>query len=102
MLTKVTRASFDPEASSYVWDNFLEAVFDGNQDLIDFNRRLMGYGITGDVREHVLPVFYGKGSNGKSTKIEAELWAIGEDYATKAAPNLLMTKRERHSPHRAG
>lgn len=48
------------------WEDFLLSVF-GDDDLILFVQRLLGYAITGDVSEHVLAIFYGpQGRNGKS------------------------------------
>jgi putative DNA primase/helicase len=98
MLTKVTAVPFNREAGSMIWDSFLEAVFNGNAELVEFVQRFFGYAMTGDVREQVLPVFHGSGANGKSTMIEAVLAAIGPDYATKAAPDLLLAKQGQTHP----
>ena len=88
--------------TSDVWDRFLRDVFQGNGELIQFVQRLLGYALSGDVTEHALPVFYGSGANGKSTLVEAFLSAVGEDYATKAAPDLLLMRRgDPHPTERA-
>ena len=51
----------------------------------------------GRVREHILPIFTGTGSNGKSTFTEAVSSALG-DYAMQADPTLLMASRSDSHP----
>ncbi len=86
LLTKCTAAQFNADAGSYVWDRFLESVFDGKEDLIQFVQRFCGYALCGQIMEHVLAVFHGRGANGKSTLLEAFMHALGPDYSTKGAP----------------
>ena len=43
------------------------------------------------IHEHILPIAYGSGSNGKSTILNAVLDVLGQDYSMKAPPDLLMT-----------
>jgi putative DNA primase/helicase len=58
--------------------------------------------LTGDVSEQIVPVFYGTGANGKSLILGALQGVLGEDYAMKAAPDLLMAKRgDSHPTERA-
>src|SRR5262249_21690875 len=82
-ITNLPSPPFDPDAPSYHWDRFLEAIFDGQQPLIDFACRLFGYCVTGDVREQLLLIFWGDGGNGKSTLLTAVMEAMGGDYALK-------------------
>ena len=42
--------------------------------------RLTGLALEGRVTDHILPVHYGEGGNGKTTYLEACAWALG-DYA---------------------
>jgi putative DNA primase/helicase len=49
-----TDIEYDPDASCARWLRFLDEVFAGDADLIGFVRRLCGYSLTGDTREHVL------------------------------------------------
>ena len=41
---------------------------------------------TGDVSEHVLPIFHGRGANGKTTLINAVLNLLGDEYAIRSGP----------------
>jgi putative DNA primase/helicase len=49
------------------WERFLNEIFDNNLSLVNFVHRLLGYSITGLTIEHILPVLWGQGRNGKST-----------------------------------
>jgi putative DNA primase/helicase len=96
-ITILCPTEYDPEAGSYNWDRFLEAIF-VTQDLIDFVQRLFGYCLTGDVSEQILPIFWGIGANGKSTLLNAFMNALGTDYAMQAIPDLLMVKKNNSHP----
>ena len=51
---------------------FLLRSMDGNQRLVDFIWRLLGYGLIRDRKEHVFIIFWGEhGRNGKDTLIGA-------------------------------
>ena len=63
------------------WERFLSEVFDGDDDLIAFVQRLLGYAITGLSTEHVLPILWGKGRNGKDTLLKALSHALGPGFA---------------------
>lgn len=102
-LTKLCPTQYAPEATCPAWEQFLDLVFGNDADLIGFVRRLFGYCLTGDTREHLLAVFVGNGSNGKSTLLEVLMDVFGPDYAMKAPPGLLMARdHEAHPTERAG
>src|SRR5487761_1513800 len=69
-LTKLCATPYEPDVRCPVWHSFLDAIFAGNVSMIAYLQRLSGYWLTGDVREQILPIFWGTGSNGKSTFIE--------------------------------
>jgi putative DNA primase/helicase len=104
-ITQLCPTPYDPAAGCPTWERFLGSVFPaaevtgqaGNPELIRFVQRLLGYGLTGDVREQVLPFFWGDGANGKSTLLNAVREALGADYCGKAPPGLLLAhKGDRH------
>src|SRR5215207_10961422 len=50
LISRGTSVPYEPEAKCPRWHRFLEEVFDGDEELIDFMRRLVGYALTGDTR----------------------------------------------------
>jgi putative DNA primase/helicase len=101
LLTKWTGVPYDPAAPCPRFETFVSEIMGGDEQLIAFLRRALGYAITGSVREHVLFFLWGDGSNGKSTLINAIRAALG-DYAIQAVSDLLLAKRhESHPTERA-
>ena len=96
-ITKICQTNFRPDAASYHFDRFLESTF-GDQTLIDFVQRWFGYCLTGSVKEQIMAVFHGVGSNGKSTLLNAIQFAIGDDFVNTAPASLLMEKRQETHP----
>ena len=94
LITKLAPVEYDPSAPAPAWAATLERVLP-SEEVRAFFKRLCGYAITGDVSEHVLPVLYGTGANGKSTILNALLAAAG-DYGMQAAPDLLVSKKGSH------
>ena len=97
LITQLCAVPFVPSAKCPLWDATLK-MFLKDQVLIDFWQRLCGYAMVGVVRDHILPVAYGIGSNGKSTILGALLELFGSDYAIKAAPDLFMAKMGNSHP----
>jgi putative DNA primase/helicase len=92
LLTKISPVSFDPDAECPEWERFLLSVFQGDADLVGYIQRLCGYWATGIVREQILPVLWGGGSNGKTTFLNALMGVLGSDYTMKASQELLLKK----------
>lgn len=98
LLTKVCPTAYEPDAKAPRWTAFLNEIMDGNAALVGYLQRLAGYSLTGVVREHILPIAYGKGANGKSTFLGALRNVIGPDYSAEAAPDLVMTRANQAHP----
>jgi putative DNA primase/helicase len=94
LITKIAPVEYDPGAVAPVWAATLERTLP-SEDVRQFFKKLCGYALSGDVSEHVLPVLYGTGANGKSTVLNGLLEAAGE-YGMQAAPDLLIAKRGGH------
>ncbi len=80
------------------WLAFLDRIFASNAELIGFVQRLMGMSLVGEVREHILPIFWGTGQNGKSTLLETFCGILGKDYSMKAPDGFLMEKKHNEHP----
>lgn len=100
--TKLNPIVYDPEADCPLWRRFIAEVTERDVDLAGFLQRLVGYCLTGSTRDHVLPFLYGSGANGKSVFCATVAALLGDDYAMRAAPELLMARSgEQHPTERA-
>lgn len=96
LVTRCARVSPAEGAGCATWLAFLQAAFKGDQEVIDFVQRLLGYTLTGDRREQKLFFLWGEGSNGKSTLADLVLWLLGS-YALKLSSAVLMqTAHDKH------
>lgn len=107
LITKICPVIFDKEAKCPTWMNFMSRVFSndvsdasdtGNQEIISYMSRLMGYCLTGDISGQILPIFWGNGSNGKSVLLNIIRKLLGKGYAVKAPRGLLMAKKMESHP----
>jgi P4 family phage/plasmid primase-like protien len=89
--TKLAPVDYVSDAECPIWTRFLDTVFAGDQELIQFVKRLGGYCLTGSVNEHILAILHGTGANGKSTLLNGLLEICG-DYAFKASDSLLVDR----------
>lgn len=97
LLTKLCPVAYDPAATCPLWLKVLWRILGARQSLIDYVRRVVGYSLTADVREQVLWLLYGLGSNGKSTFL-LTLRELFGDYAIQAVSELLMAKNNEAHP----
>ena len=65
-ITLHTAIAFGAAAACARWLRFLDEVFSGDVELIDFIQRAVGYSLTGLTSEQCLFLCYGTGANGKS------------------------------------
>lgn len=102
LLTKIAAASYypetDPADAAPEFHAFLERI-QPDSSMREFLARLVGHALLGRVVEHLLPVLWGSGANGKSTFINAMMGALG-DYAATTDPGLLIDRG--HEAHPTG
>jgi putative DNA primase/helicase len=94
MLTQKCWTPYDPSAKCPEWLKFLNSIFQSDQQLIDYIQTLCGYILWGNVNEHILPVLWGSGANGKSTFVSALYYVLGPDYAARAPESLLISRSQ--------
>lgn len=87
--TNHSNIEFDSNARCPLWMNFLNSIFGGNNELISFVQRSVGYSLTGETKEQCIFVLYGNGSNGKSTFLEV-IQSIQNTYHTKTQADAVM------------
>ncbi len=91
LITKLANVVFDAEAKCPTWEKFLQDIFLGNQEIIDFMQTAVGYSMTGDVREQCLFILYGVGRNGKSRFLSCINDLLG-DYAMNCPSSTFIRK----------
>jgi putative DNA primase/helicase len=94
LCTKQSDVEYQPGANCPTWETFLSKILGGNQDLITFAQRVIGYCLTGLTTEQSLFILYGSGSNGKSTLLDVILKLTGEYGLTTPASTLLAKKSD--------
>jgi P4 family phage/plasmid primase-like protien len=75
------------------WLQFLDQVFNGDQELIDWTQRFCGYLLTGSTQEQIFLFCFGHGANGKSVFIEVLKHIIGDYSRAIASETLSESKR---------
>jgi putative DNA primase/helicase len=99
----ITRiAPVAPGGEAPTWLKFLDRVTGHNQELIDYLQRVVGYCITGSIKEHALFFLYGTGANGKSTFLNAITGAIGAYHRTAPIEMFTASQTDRHPTDLAG
>lgn len=80
MITYSTGVEYHPKAKCPLFEKTVLDAFFGDQEMVDFFRRLMGYAILGNPKENLIVIPFGDGSNGKSTVLTTIFKSLG-DYA---------------------
>src|SRR5436309_2556982 len=94
LLTRVIKVPYEPTAGAPLWQRFLEDVFCGRQDVIEYVQRAVGYTLTGSITEQCFFLLHGSGANGKSTFVGV-LTALMADYATKVEQEAILVPDRR-------
>lgn len=92
-VTRLIQIRFDEDATCPRWERFLEEVFASDRDLVPYIQRVVGYCLTGSVREQLFWVLWGMGANGKSVFAEVLRMILG-DYYHRADPELFVTSNQ--------
>ena len=92
MCTKVSPVSYDESATCPLWLSFLDDIAAGDQELIGYLQRAVGYTLTGSTDAHCLFLLHGAGRNGKSTFIETVAYLMG-DYFTSAHMSTFLVRK---------
>ncbi|WP_339908276.1 DNA primase family protein [Symmachiella dynata] len=98
LITKLCPIPFDPNAKCLTWETFIGQIFNHDNELVAFKQRLSGLYLSGEVSQQKLPIYHGKGSNGKSTYVNAMADVLGSDYAMKCDPKILIAQKNDTGP----
>ena len=100
LITKMAPVEYDSAAQCPVWLSFLDRIMGGDQSMVAFLQKVIGYSLTGDVTEKALFVFHGEGNNGKTTLLETVRRMLG-DYAGMMEIDVLMRNAQDSAKERA-
>lgn len=90
MVTKITRAEYDPTASDVIWERILADTIPSEHDRIFF-QKWAGYCLTGRTQEKVILALHGPAGSGKSTISEPFSKAMGQ-YAALWQPDVIVDR----------
>lgn len=93
-MTKITAVA--PGGNCPLWLSFLCRVSGNDKELVAFLQRVVGYCLTGVIREHALFFIFGNGGNGKSVFLNT-LTALMGGYGTIASMDVFTASAaDRH------
>jgi putative DNA primase/helicase len=88
---------YDSLANAPRWETFLKEIFAGDEELISWVQRAVGYSLTGDTREQVMFMLFGGGANGKSVFLEIISFLLGDYSANTPFSTFEASKRNEAS-----
>jgi len=89
--TKIASIEYTDKIDCPLWLDFLNQIFDGNQELINYIQRAVGYSLSGSTEEQMMFILYGNGRNGKSVFLDIITEMLG-NYTTNIQPQTIMVK----------
>ncbi|MBM9604215.1 DNA primase family protein [Desulfopila inferna] len=88
-ITKMVPVDYDANSACPNFLKFLSQIMAENVEMLQYLQRFLGYTLTGNTREQCFHIFWGNGSNGKSTLLN--LWTkLLSDYAKQAQPESFL------------
>lgn len=91
LITKCINIKYDKNADCPNWKEFINKIFNGDDELINYIQKSIGNSLTGDADMQCFYILYGQGSNGKGTFMEAIMSILGE-YAGRLKGSSLIEK----------
>ncbi len=95
-ITKITNTAPDFAMPTPEWNKFIARVTNESAELISFLRRMAGYSLTAETREHALFFLYGLGANGKSTFVNTIAGCMGDYAVTSPIETFTEQKSDKH------
>lgn len=96
-ISKLAPVEYHPQATCPTWESFLGRIFAGNEGVIRWVQKAVGYSLTGLTVEQVLFFLHGYGANGKSTFIETLQDLLG-DYGRQADFTTFLARQRDSGP----
>ncbi|MGD9657407.1 MAG: phage/plasmid primase, P4 family, partial [Methylocystis sp.] len=100
-LTKITAVAPSRGGCS-LFLAFLERITGGDGELKAYLRRVAGYSLTGDTREHALFFAFGTGANGKSVMLSTVSGVLKDYHRSAPIETFTASNSDRHPTDLAG
>jgi putative DNA primase/helicase len=97
-ITKIAGVRAAKVADCPQWLAFLDRIMGGDEYMVSFLQRVVGYCLTGSTAEQCMFIAYGRGANGKSTFMAIVQHILGE-YAKQTAVETFTARREGGIPN---
>ncbi|WP_077343302.1 DNA primase family protein [Pseudocolwellia agarivorans] len=94
LMMKSAAVVFDSKAECPKFLAFLNEIFQGDQDKIDYQQQILGQACIGSMNKDTLTLEVGDGANGKSVKNDLAMQILG-DYAAQVSPDAFMGKTDK-------
>ncbi|KRM54126.1 phage plasmid primase, P4 family domain protein [Lentilactobacillus kefiri DSM 20587 = JCM 5818] len=94
MFSHQTSVEYTDKIDCPEWDEFLNQIFAGDQELIHYIQKAVGYSVTGSIKEQVMFILYGNGRNGKSIFIDTISDILGT-YAKSMQADSIMVRQNK-------
>jgi len=90
------------DAGCPLWLEFLRVVTGDDPELMAYIKRVIGYTLTGSVKEHALFFLYGEGANGKSVFLGVIAGILNSYHRTAAMQTFIVSTSDQHPTDLAG
>ncbi len=92
LLSTICGTEYHPDAKSELWEKTVSEVMRGDEGLIQYLQKALGYGLTGDTSEECFFLLYGPTTrNGKGTVMETYMKVLG-GYGRAARPETIALR----------
>ena len=98
LITRIAPVNYDPNAECPKFLAFMNEIMAGDEEVIRFLQRAVGYSLTGDISEQCFFILWGSGANGKSTFLEVIRKMLGE-HAGQTDINTFILKQHQGIPN---
>ena len=93
-ITKMT--ALTPGGECPLWRNFLHTVTADDEELQHYLQRMIGYCLTGSIREHAMFFAFGTGGNGKGVLINTVTGILADYAAVASMETFTASQSDRH------
>lgn len=94
-LTASSDIEYQPSSKCSAFEKFIQEIFNGDSELIEFVQVALGYSITGETDSQCFFFAYGSGCNGKSTLFNIVDYVVGS--VSQYIPTSVLLDAEKHS-----